>query len=147
MTPKQAAYNLNRDMMAWFQDEAEQEILSVVPRTVRQIQQEVVTRTRIKTGRSKSSWNVSVGTPDYSVDPAILDDDETTWLSRQQALAKAQMTTTTLDNLTMKSGDLFISNGVHYIQTLEALDAMAEGTVHWATTFMPVQLTGPVHWG
>ncbi len=134
-------------MAAWWEEEAEEELLSAVMRSVRDIQQEVVLRTRIKTGRAKSSWNVSVGSPDFTVDPAIRDDNESTWITREVALTKARGTLSRLNDLSVETATVYISNGVSYIQKLENMDAMSESTVHWAATFMPVTVTGQVERG
>lgn len=149
MNNQTSVNQFKKELQMWVQ-ETGQDLVEDVKKTAAAIQTEVVQRTRIKTGRAKSNWHIEVGGPNWDVDPSIDDLDPKTWLSAQQALTVAQQEVSNLNYLTMNDQDLYdiyISSGVHYILTLEDKDAMAEGTVHWAVSFLPVIITGQVERG
>ncbi len=123
------------------------EIDQEVKRTASLIQTEVVQRTRIKTGRAKSNWHIELGGPNFDVDSSIDDEDPGTWIGAGEALSRAKGDVSNLDRNNSQQGelyDIYVSSGVDYITILEDRDAMAEGTVHWAATFLPVVVTGAV---
>jgi hypothetical protein len=127
-------------------------ILEEVEFSVEAIQEEVVRRNRIRTGRSKAHWRVSQGFPIFKVDQDILDDDENTWITADQALTRAKESLSNIE-YSMNMADVYIANGVYddggrfYILKLENMDRMAEGTVQWAPTFLPVVITGALERG
>ena len=149
MSQKQDLANFKRGVVGFVQ-RSQREIIEAVGNTAAAIQTEVIERTRIRTGRAKSNWHIELGGPNFDVDPSIDDEDESTWISAEQAWARAKIDLPNLDRLNMQTGeldDIFISSGVDYILKLEAKDTMAEGTVHWAATFLPVVVTGSVEKG
>jgi hypothetical protein len=133
------------ELELFFQD-YEKDIKKEVVDIARTIQEEVIYRTRIKTGRAKASWHVELGGPNFDVDPSIDDDDRSTWISAGEALGRAQRDLSDLERLRAgpltEANDIYISNGVSYIVKLENADSMAEGTIQWAASFLPITVTG-----
>jgi hypothetical protein len=154
MNAQQSADKFREQLALWAKSEGEN-ILREVRQTIAAIQQEVVIRTPLKTGRAASSWRIELGGPNFDINYSIDDEDPGTWISKSQALAHAQQDVSNLARLSMHEVyDAYISNGNSYISELEKGSSdqavagyMAAGAVHHAATFLPVLITGSIEEG
>ena len=82
-------------------------------RVIVHVHNRIVELTPIDTGNAKASWNVSLGSPDFTVSPF----NRSNRATKEQAVRYAKRTQSRLKSFTLE--DVYITNGNDYITLLE----------------------------
>lgn len=112
-------FQFNAELQA-FADKIEQDLGNVVVDTATELFGEIVAGTPVDTGRARSSWNISAGTPDLKTNP------EGSYPEYHDENAAFQLAASQAENLLAplrESGaqiePIYITNALNYISDLE----------------------------
>jgi hypothetical protein len=95
--------------------EMKRRLLGAVRQVAFEIQEKIVERTPIDTGRAKASWRLNPNAADGSVEPDLTGDGEELLFAGQSlAVARAQQ-----QKIPFGTRRIVISNNLHYIEKLE----------------------------
>lgn len=95
--------------------EMKRRLLGAVRQVAFEIQEKIVERTPIDTGRAKASWRLNPNVADGSVEPDLTGDGEELLFAGQSlSVARAQQ-----QKIPFGTRRIVISNNLHYIEKLE----------------------------
>lgn len=112
-------FQFNAELQA-FADKIQQDLGNVVADTAVELFAEIVAGTPVDTGRARSSWNISLGTPDLTTKPEgsypeYHDQDA----AYQQAENQAESLVASLRESNASIEPIYIANALEYISGLE----------------------------
>lgn len=112
-------FQFNAELEA-FANTIQQELGNVVADTAVELFSEIVANTPVDTGRARSSWNISLGTPDLKTNPeGIYPEYQDQGAAYQQAQGQAESLVGGLRESPARIEPIYITNALEYISDLE----------------------------